>query len=70
MSGQLDDAGRLQHLLTLEGMPRGVLEALLLRADALAGHAHGGTTMRGVLAGKAVCTLFFEASTRTRCSFA
>lgn len=69
MSEQLDDAGRLKHLLTLEDMPRGVLEAVLQRADALAEHAHGGTGMRGVLAGKAVCTLFFEASTRTRCSF-
>ncbi|MDI1251884.1 aspartate carbamoyltransferase catalytic subunit [Thermomonas sp.] len=69
MSEQLDDAGRLKHLLTLEGMPRGVLEAMLQRADALAEYAHGGSEMRDALAGKAVCTLFFEASTRTRCSF-
>lgn len=69
MSEQLDGQGRLKHLLTLDGMPRGMLEALLQRADALAAHARGGTGMRDVLAGKAVCTLFFEASTRTRCSF-
>ncbi len=69
MSEQLDDAGKLKHLLTLEGMPRCLLEALLKRADALATHAHGGNGMRDALAGKAVCTLFFEPSTRTRCSF-
>jgi len=69
MSEQLDDAGKLQHLLTLEGMPRSMLETLLKRADALVEHAHGGNEMRDALAGKAICTLFFEASTRTRCSF-
>lgn len=69
MNMQLDEQGKLQHLLTLEGMPRAVLEGLLQRADALAEHAHGGSAMRDALAGKAVCTLFFEASTRTRCSF-
>lgn len=69
MSGQLDDEGRLQHLLSLQGMPRGVLEGLLQRAGTLAGREDDGAGMRGVLAGKAVCTLFFEASTRTRCSF-
>ncbi len=61
--------GRLRHLLTLDGMPRDTLERLLQRADSLAGDAYGGTALRSVLAGKAVCTLFFEASTRTRCSF-
>lgn len=69
MSEQLDADGKLNHLLTLEGMPRGVLETLLKRADTLAEHAHGGSAMRDALAGKAICTLFFEASTRTRCSF-
>ena len=69
MSQQLDDAGKLRHLLTLENMPKGVLETLLKRADELAEHAHGGNAMRDALAGKAICTLFFEASTRTRCSF-
>ena len=69
MSAQIDPQGRLRHLLTLEGLPRPVLEQLLDRAQALAGHAHGGREMRGVLAGKAVCTLFFEPSTRTRSSF-
>ena len=69
MTAQLDASGRLRHLLTLEGLPRAVIERLLDRAQALLPHAHGGTALRGTLAGKAVCTLFFEPSTRTRSSF-
>ena len=69
VDGQLDSDGRLRHLLTLEGLPREVLERLLDRAQQLHPHAHGGTALRGTLAGKAVCTLFFEPSTRTRSSF-
>ncbi len=69
MSEQLATDGTLKHLLTLDGIPRSVLDALLQRADALATDAQGGIAMRGALAGKAVCTLFFEPSTRTRCSF-
>ena len=69
MSAQIDPQGRLRHLLTLEGLSRPVLEHLLDRAQALVEHAHGGSALRGVLAGKAVCTLFFEPSTRTRSSF-
>ncbi|HET6436172.1 MAG TPA: aspartate carbamoyltransferase catalytic subunit [Xanthomonadaceae bacterium] len=66
---QLDPHGRLRHLLTLEGLPRATLLRLLDRAQELLPHAHGGSDLRGVLAGKAVCTLFFEPSTRTRSSF-
>ena len=69
MNEQLDDAGRLKHLLTLQGLPSGVIERLLQRAQDLVPHAYGGIGMRDALAGNAVCTLFFEASTRTRCSF-
>ena len=69
MTAQIDDTGRLRHLLTLEGLPRATIERLLDRAQALLPHAHGGTGLRGTLAGKAVCTLFFEPSTRTRSSF-
>jgi aspartate carbamoyltransferase catalytic subunit len=66
---QLDPSGRLRHLLTLDGLPRAMLERLLDRAQALTSHAHGGVALRNALAGKAVCTLFFEPSTRTRSSF-
>ncbi|MEO5566184.1 MAG: aspartate carbamoyltransferase catalytic subunit [Luteimonas sp.] len=69
MTAQIDSNGRLRHLLTLEGLPRAALEQLLGRAQALLPHAHGGAMLRASLAGKAVCTLFFEPSTRTRSSF-
>lgn len=54
-----------RHLLTLDGMSREALSALLIRAQAFAeGHYD-----RRALDGLAVCTLFFEPSTRTRMSF-
>lgn len=65
MTCQLDAHGRLRHLLTLEGLPRHLLQALLDRAQV---HAEDAGVSR-VLAGQAVCTLFFEPSTRTRLSF-
>ncbi len=67
---QLDPAtGRLRHLLTLEGLPAATINGLLDRAAALRPHAHGGTGLRDRLAGRTLCTLFFETSTRTRGSF-
>ena len=66
---QVDATGRLRHLLTLDGLPRATLESLLDRAGQWRDAAAGGTALRGVLAGRAVCTLFFEPSTRTRSSF-
>ena len=68
-AAQLDNPGRLRHLLTLDGLPREALLRLLDRAQQLHEHAHRGSGLRDVLAGKVVCTLFFEASTRTRLSF-
>lgn len=58
--------GQLRHLLDIQGLQRTQLEALLQRAQQF---AEGGADMRGRLAGTAVCTLFFEPSTRTRLSF-
>ncbi len=55
----------LRHLLSLEHLPRAQLIALLDRAQT---HADGNGD-RSLLAGAAICTLFFEASTRTRLSF-
>ena len=65
MTPQLDANGRLRHLLTLEGLPRDTLVALLDRAQAIV----DGAATRSALDGTAVCTLFFEPSTRTRLSF-
>ena len=68
---QVDSGGRLQHLLTLEGLPRRTLEQLLERAAGFAAErARTGRPPRlEVLAGRTVATLFFEPSTRTRGSF-
>ena len=65
MVAQIDAGGRLRHLLTLEGLPRQTLVRLLDRAQALL----DGLDDRSTLEGVAVCTLFFEPSTRTRLSF-
>lgn len=66
---QLHADGRLRHLLTLAGLPTANLVALLDAAEALRGAAAGGTALRDRCAGRTVCTLFFEPSTRTRSSF-
>ena len=65
MTANPDAASRLQHLLTLEGMPRAQLVSLLDRAQQFVDHGD----RRDALAGTAICTLFFEPSTRTRLSF-
>lgn len=66
---QLRPDGRLLHLLSLQGLPAPALVALLDAADSLRAQAMGGSSLRASLAGRTVCTLFFEPSTRTRSSF-
>jgi aspartate carbamoyltransferase catalytic subunit len=62
---QTDAEGVLHHLLTLDGMSRATMLRLLDRAEEFA----AGQTAPDALRGTAVCTLFFEPSTRTRLSF-
>lgn len=66
---QLRSDGTLRHLLSLDGLPRAALERLLDAAQALRADALGGTALRSRLAGRSVCNLFFEPSTRTRSAF-
>ncbi|MGY0634874.1 aspartate carbamoyltransferase catalytic subunit [Luteimonas sp. A478] len=66
MTSQLDATGRLRHLLTLDGLPAEVLWNLLDRAQAI---IDGQGPAPDALSGQAMCTLFFEPSTRTRLSF-
>ena len=68
-AAQLRSEGSLRHLLTLEGLPSATLERLLDSAERLRADAYNGTALRTRLAGRSVCTLFFEPSTRTRSSF-
>lgn len=69
MTLQLDDNGRLKHLLTTEGLPRALLERLLDRAEPYARAAEAGFKKDPLLTGKTVVNLFFENSTRTRTTF-
>ncbi|MDP3857990.1 MAG: aspartate carbamoyltransferase catalytic subunit [Stagnimonas sp.] len=69
MTLQLDNNGRLQHLLTTEGLPRALLERLLDRAEPYARAAEAGFKKDPLLVGKTVVNLFFENSTRTRTTF-
>ena len=62
---QIDAAGRLRHLVTLDGLPRALLESLLDRAAFFAASAARSDVLRG----QTVANLFGEPSTRTRASF-
>jgi len=66
---QLRPDGRLRHLLTLKGVPAPTLMQLMDTAEAYGDSVAGGLALRPRLAGRTVCTLFFEPSTRTRSSF-
>ena len=66
---QIDSAGRLRHLITLDGLPREHIIALLDRAETLRKASCDGTRPLDLLSGRTVINLFFEPSTRTRTSF-
>jgi aspartate carbamoyltransferase catalytic subunit len=61
--------GTLRHLLTLEGMPKSALEALLVRAQKFVKPIGEAPVHKRSLAGVTVANLFTEPSTRTRVSF-
>jgi aspartate carbamoyltransferase catalytic subunit len=66
---QRDHAGRLRHLLTLEGLGREELTQLLDLAQFYVRHSGDMPARDQSLAGRTVANLFFEPSTRTRVSF-
>ncbi|HHW4679777.1 MAG TPA: aspartate carbamoyltransferase catalytic subunit, partial [Xylella sp.] len=66
---QLDSNGCLRHLITLEGLSRAVVLQVLDCAAKNCTVTADHMSKRHVLAGMAVCTLFFEPSTRTCNSF-
>jgi aspartate carbamoyltransferase catalytic subunit len=67
-AAQFDSNGRLRHLLTLNGLGRARIVAMLDRAAALRETWRDGA-LQPILAGRTVMNLFFEDSTRTRTSF-
>jgi len=69
MRVQTDAAGGLRHLISLDGLPRETLTALLDRAETYR-RLPGQPAYEGrELAGVTLANLFFEPSTRTRASF-
>jgi len=66
---QLNDAGELAHLLTLEGLPAPVIVRILDTAVPFVSIAERDVKKVPLLRGKAVFNLFFENSTRTRTTF-
>ncbi len=59
----------LHHLLRVTDLSQSQFNSLLDKSQSFCASALTGTQHRHVLAGKTVCTLFFEPSTRTRSSF-
>ncbi|MDH5325425.1 MAG: aspartate carbamoyltransferase catalytic subunit [Gammaproteobacteria bacterium] len=66
---QLDQQGRLRHLLTLEGLKRQTLVDILDAAEGFGSVAGQAVKKVPLLRGKTVVNLFFEASTRTLTTF-
>ena len=66
---QLNSNGELQHLLSLDGLPREILVQILDTAESFAGVTEREVKKVPLLRGKAVFNLFFENSTRTRTTF-
>ena len=66
---QLNTNGELKHLLTIEGLPRAVIEHILDTAEGFVGMGDREIKKVPLLRGKSVFNLFFENSTRTRTTF-
>jgi aspartate carbamoyltransferase catalytic subunit len=66
---QLTDAGKLKHLLTLEGLKPHHIRSILERADQFIDPVTRQLHKQPLLKGKTIVNLFFEASTRTRTTF-
>jgi aspartate carbamoyltransferase catalytic subunit len=66
---QLNRDGGLQHLLTIEGLPRDVITTILDTAAPFTEVAEREVKKLPLLRGKSVFNLFFENSTRTRTTF-
>src|SRR5512134_1911209 len=69
MTEQTRANGTLRHLLTLEGMTRPQIEALLTRAQKFVKPIGEPPAHNKSLAGITVANMFTEPSTRTRVSF-
>jgi len=66
---QLNRNGELHHLLSLEGLPRAIIERILSTAGSFINIAEREVKNVPLLRGRSVFNLFFENSTRTRTTF-
>jgi aspartate carbamoyltransferase catalytic subunit len=66
---QLDHQGRLRHFLTIDGLDRQILTAVLDTAESFTGVSSRTVKKVPLLRGKVIANLFFENSTRTRTTF-
>lgn len=66
---QLNEDGKLKHLLSIEGLPKAILGQILDTAESFVGVAEREVKKVPLLRGKTVCNIFFENSTRTRTTF-
>ncbi|AWI78712.1 MAG: aspartate carbamoyltransferase catalytic subunit [Betaproteobacteria bacterium HGW-Betaproteobacteria-13] len=69
LNPQLNKNGELQHLLTLDGLPRDIINAILDTAAPFTEVAEREVKKLPLLRGKSIFNLFFENSTRTRTTF-
>lgn len=66
---QLNADGNLQHLLSIEGLPKKILNQILDTAESFVSVAERDVKKVPLLRGQTICNLFFENSTRTRTTF-
>jgi len=69
LNPQLNKNGELQHLLTIEGLPRAILTHILDTASSFVSIGDREVKKVPLMRGKSVFNLFFENSTRTRTTF-
>jgi aspartate carbamoyltransferase catalytic subunit len=66
---QLNRNGELQHLLSIEGLPKSILNHILDTASSFVSISDREVKKVPLMRGKSVFNLFFENSTRTRTTF-
>src|SRR3954470_5972288 len=69
LNPQLNKNGELQHLLSIEGLPKSIVNHILDTATSFVGIGDREVKKVPLMRGKSVFNLFFENSTRTRTTF-
>ncbi len=69
LNPQLNKDGELQHLLTIEGLPKSIVNHILDTASSFVSISDRDVKKVPLMRGKSVFNLFFENSTRTRTTF-